>query len=174
MGFGVGDLFSIIGGGAWLAKEAVGEICERQDNLANAELIEAFVSEHTDSELEERLRAEILTVSSYEEIWSELEQYKRDNPVWCKMHEKTGWQGQYTGKYYEPVFGWQDVGKKRLPFFDDKGTVRGKNQQEESILSSNRNIVLQMLLETHGKMRRDIARVEAQKKYPLPKSNRSW
>ena len=26
MGFGVGDLFSIIGGGAWLAKEAVNEI----------------------------------------------------------------------------------------------------------------------------------------------------
>ncbi len=174
MGFGVGDLFSIIGGGAWLAKEAVNEIGERQENLANAELVEAFVSEHTDLELEERLRAEILTASSYEKIWSELEQYKRDNPVWCRMHEQAGWRGQYTGKYYEPVFGWQDVGQKRLPFFDDAGTVRGKNQQEEGILSANRNIVLQMLLEMRGKMRKDIALIEARKQYPLSKSNRSW
>ena len=58
MAFGIGDLFGILGSGAWLAKEGVREISERTDNRNNKELIDAFVAEHTDLELEEKLKKE--------------------------------------------------------------------------------------------------------------------
>lgn len=174
MAFGIGDLFGILGGGAWLAKEGVREISERTDNRNNKELIDAFVAEHTDLELEEKLKKDLLNPALHDSIWAALESYKRDNPVWCKQHEKSGWYGEYTQQFHEPNFGWQDIGNKRVPLLDAKGTVRGKNAQEEGQLAANRNLVLQMLMEMNGKMRHDIALLEARRKYPLPKSNRSW
>ena len=153
MAFGIGDLFGIFGGGAWLIKEGVREIGEQAENRTVNELINSFVAENTDLE---------------------LERYKLENPVWCRQHEKSGWYGEYTQQFHEPNFGWQDIGRKRVPLLDENGTVRGRNAQEESQLAANRNLVLQMLLEMRGKMRYDIALIEARKKYPLPKSKRSW
>lgn len=172
--FDVGDLFSILGGGAWLAKEAVLEICEDQDDLVRSKRIQDFVEENTDQELEGRFNEEILLPSNCEKIWETLELFKRDNPVWCKRHERKGWRGQYTGEYYEPVFGWQDIGHKRIPLFGRNGSPYGKTQREGDVLDDNRKSVLQMLMETHGKMLRNIALTRARKKYPLKKSNRSW
>lgn len=174
MAFGIGDLFGIIGGGAWLAREGIRDICEQVDNRTNKELVDAFVTENTDLELEAKLQKELLNPALHNDIWESLEKFKRDNPVWCKQHEDTGWYGEYTQKFHEPNFGWQDIGHKRVPLLNAKGTVRGKNMQEESQLAANRNLVLQMLMEMHGKMRHDIALIEARKKYPLPKSKRSW
>lgn len=174
MAFGIGDLFGIFGGGAWLAKESVREICEQADNRTNKELIDAFVAEHTSLELEQRLKDELLDPDSHENVWKRLEVYKRENPMLCKKHEKSRWRGQYTQQFYQPNFGWQDIGQRRIPLLDKKDAVRGKNIQEESQLAANRNLVLHMLMEVHGKMRHDIAPLEARKKYPLPKSKRSW
>lgn len=174
MAFGIGDLFALLGGGAWLAKEGVCEICEQTNNRNTKELIDAFIAENTDLELETKLNEELMNPVYHGSIWAALEKHKRENPVWCKQHEKSGWYGEYTKKFYEPNFGWQDIGHKRIPLLDEAGTAHGKNMQEEMQLSANRNLVLQMLMEMHGKMRYDVALLEARKKYPLPKSNRSW
>ena len=160
MAFGIGDLFGIFGGGAWLIKEGVREIGEQAENRTVNELINSFVAENTDLELEKKLTQELLNPASHQDIWEALERYKLENPVWCRQHETN--------------FGWQDIGRKRVPLLDENGTVRGRNAQEESQLAANRNLVLQMLLEMRGKMRYDIALIEARKKYPLPKSKRSW
>ncbi len=173
MAFGIGDLFGILGGGAWLAKEGVREICEQTDNRTNKALVDAFVAEHTDLELEEKWKKVLLDPARHDNIWRTLERYKRDNPVWCRQYEKAGWYGEYTRQLHEPSFGWQDIGNKCVPLLDEKGTVRGRNAQEENRLAVNRSLVLQMLMETSGKMRQDIALLEARKKYPLPKSDRS-
>ncbi len=174
MPFGIGDLFGILGGGAWLAKEGVKEISEQAENRDRNALIDAYVAEHTDPALEEKLKKDLLDPALHDGIWKALESYKLDHPAWCREHEKTGWYGAYTRKFYEPNFGWQDIGLKRVPLLDAKGSVRGRNAQEEERLAANRSLVLQMLLEMHGKMRHDIALLEARKKYPLPKSKRSW
>lgn len=174
MAFGIGDLFGIFGGGAWLIKEGVREIGEQAENRAVNELINSFVVENTDLELEKKLTQELLNPESHQDIWELLERYKLENPVWCRQHEKSGWYGEYTQQFHEPNFGWHDIGRKRVPLLDENGTVRGKNAQEESQLAANRNLVLQMLLEMRGKMRYDIALIEARKKYLLQKSKRSW
>lgn len=168
MGFGVEDLFGILAGGAWLTKEAIKENLELAGNRAHAEKIMSFIEEHTDTQLEENLRKDILNPDCYDSVWIRLETYKRDNPVWCKRHEEKGWQGQYTGVYYEPHFGWQDVGIKRLPFWGDDESAL--NQKERAVFDVNRGIALNLLMQTYGKMSLAMARIKAEEKYPLPKS----
>ena len=171
MPFGVGDLFGIFGGAAWLAKEGIQEMCESVDNATNAELVEKFVQEHSDPELEEKYAQEILIPSNHEGFWRRIETYKRENPVWCRLEDKK-WSrrcGKYKG------YGWWDVGKKRLQITDAKGRLYGKTKYERDILGSNRNDVITLLIETHGKMSSGTAWLEATKfKYPLKKSKRSW
>lgn len=167
--FGVVDLFTILAGGAWLTKESVKSILELEDNKANARQIFSFIEEHTDEALEAKYRADIDNPENSEQIWRTLELFKRDNPVWCKKHENKGWVGQYTHKYYPPLFGWQDVGKKRIPLHAASSASQSKPMTCED-LNINRGLVLNMLMQTHEKMTVSMARSEAEKKYPLPHS----
>lgn len=160
--FGVVDLFTILAGGAWLTKESVKSILELEDNKANARQIFSFIEEHTDEALEAKYRADIDNPENSEQIWRTLELFKRDNPVWCKKHEDKDWVGQ-------PLFGWQDVGKKRIPLHAASSASRSKPRTCEG-LYINRALVLNMLMQTHGKMTVAMARSEAKKKYPLPHS----
>ena len=174
MGFSIGDLFSMIGGGAWLLKESANAIGECADDSVRSALIEAYIAEHTDPILEERLRAEIEDPACCQVIWQRLEEYKRDNPVWCRQHEEQSWRGQHTKKMYSPAFGWQSIGVERIPFRDEQGKLHGKNQTEEKILACNRNRVLALLMHTYGKMTIAEARYYVEEKFPTPKSTRSW
>jgi hypothetical protein len=174
MGFRIGDLFGMIGGGAWLLKESVNAIGEHAGDRTRHALIEAYFAEHTDPILEERVNAEIENPACREAIWRRLEEYKRDNPVWCKRHEKRGWRDKYTGRWVSPPFGWQSIGVERIPFRDEKGRLYGKNQYEAMVLRGNRNRVLNLLMHTHGKMSMTEARYSADEKFPMPKSTRSW
>ena len=167
--FGVADLFTILAGGAWLTKEAVKSSLELEENKANARQIFGFIEEHTDEVLEAKCRADIDNPDCSEQVWRTLELFKRDNPVWCKKHESEGWVGQYTKTYYQPPFGWQDVGKKRIALHTAPSSPQPKSK-ERAALDINRGIILNMLMQTHGKMTVAMARLEAEKKYPLPHS----
>jgi len=167
--FGVTDLFTILAGGVWLTKEAVKSSLELEENKANARQIFDFIEEHTDEILESKCRAYIDNPECSEQIWETLESFKRDNPVWCKKHENEGWVGQYTKTYYQPLFGWQDVGKKRIVLHAASSSLQQKSR-ERAALDINRGIVLNMLMQTYGKMTVAMARLEAEKKYPPPHS----
>lgn len=171
MGFGVTDLFGMIAGGAWLTKEAIKENLELSGNRAQAQQVLAYIEEHTDVELEKRLREELLSPACYDSVWRRIETYKRDNPLWCRQHETAAWQGQYTGTEYQPLFGWQDVGKKRLPFWDESASPDSAASKEAAAsFNTNRGIALSLLMQTYGKTPLAIAQIEAERKYPPPKS----
>lgn len=69
MSFGVGDLFGILGGGAFVTREACIEIGERAEGEERAKLIKAFITEHTDAELEKKLTADVENPSTYNDVW---------------------------------------------------------------------------------------------------------
>lgn len=170
---GVLDLFTILAGGAWLTKETVREIGERGAEQHCAQLYNEFVARHSDLELEHQLRAQIEDPACYDKIWQRLELFKRDNPVWCREHEEKG-RYDANGRYVEPVFGWQFVGKERLPFRSKYGSLYSNNQSESSRLAYNRLLAVCMLMQTYGKMSLVDARDAANKKYPSIPSKRKW
>lgn len=138
MPFGIGDLLSIFGGAAFLAKKAVEEHKEREAALTRNELIQKFVQKYSDLALEERLRQDIRNPEKYNEIWERIESYKA---------RKGGW---YVWKSEHPA--WQDVGRGRLPFRTASGELHAPTQYEDDILCGNRNKALFMLMHTYGKM----------------------
>ena len=178
MGFGVGDLFGIFAGGAWLAKENIASIGEQSVDKTRSELIQAYILENTDSALEEKLRKDIEDPDKYDEIWQRIERFKRDNPtmLWKKLHQKTG-TICYAGFSLLNVrtYGVEDIGKKRLPFRDSTGSMYGKSYAEEARLRDNREIALSLLIWTYGKETKTSAVQNAERIYPLPRGKiRNW
>jgi len=163
MSFGIGDLFSILSGGAWLAKEAAKEAAEKKDDITCAERRRRFIAEHTDLELEEKLKKEIEDPREYESVWQRIEAFKRENCEFCDMHSNE-----------HERFGWAQVGTQRLAFRDKKGGLYGKSLYEETQLKGNRNIALYLLMQTYGKMKLSHAEAVAGRMFPLKESNRSW
>lgn len=147
----IADLYSILGGGAWLLGETAKEIAEYQDKLSNKQLVQAFVAKNTDRELEMEYVRKMEDSSNHPALWERLEAFKRDNPVWCMQHSEQEVYFDQVQTFIHPPFGWQDIGHKRVP-----------------MAGSNRRTILHMLLQTHGKMRQDIAIDEASKRFPLP------
>lgn len=170
---GVLDLFTILAGGAWLTKETVREIGDRGVEQHCAKLYHEFVAQHSDPELERKLNAMVENPSCYDSVWEHIERFKRDNPVWCSQHEEKGCYG-YDGKYIEPGFGWQSVGKERIPFHDMNGSLTPRNLNYSMRLSYNRLLAVSMLMQTYGKMSLVDARGAANKKYPSIPSKRKW
>lgn len=78
---GIGDLFSIFAGGAWLATETAKEIGERAVGEERSRLIKAYIAEHTDPELEQRMMEDVKNPDMYDAVWERIESFKRDNPV---------------------------------------------------------------------------------------------
>lgn len=177
MGFGVGSLFSVLLGGAWLVKETVGEIKEHSGDEVRRRLISSYIDENTDLELEDRLRKDIENPDKYDEIWARIEGYKRDNPtiLWSKIHKTTGTKC-YAGFSLLNCrsFDIADIGERRIPFRDAKGSLYGRNQMEERQLHDNREIALSLLIWTYGKETRDSARNNAERIYPIAPSKRKW
>ena len=177
MSFGVGDLFGILAGGAFVTKEAIKEIGERAESEGRTKLIQAYISESTDIELEKKLKMDIEDPKKYAEVWERIESYKRDNPTtaWCKTHKATG-KKCYPGfsLIYCRSFDVADIGKRRIPFRDAKGGLFGRNQTEEAQLHDNREIALSLLMWTYGKETVNSARKNAENIYPITPSKHQW
>ena len=154
---GVGDLFTILAGGAWLTKEAVNEIGERADDQTRDALIKKYIAEHTDPALERRLWEDVENPVMYDELWRRIETFKRDNPVYCNEDIIKNTKKDYTGIKEIVYSPWYDVGKRR-PLFRD----------------ANPSGLVYLLMQTYGKMKLSHAREEAERLYPIPKSKRSW
>lgn len=153
---GVLDLFTMMAGGAWLTKEAVRETGNRGVEKYRADLIQKYIAEHTDLELEQTWAQKIDDPDCYDEVWTRLESFKRDNPVWCEQHSNKPRYSEYLQKMVGPNFGWQSIGKLRLKKVSDE--LRGT--------------VLNMLMQTHGKNTVIAARQLARLEYPEPESKR--
>lgn len=140
---GILDLFTMIGGGAWLTKEAIRETADRGEEKHKCNLAKRYMEENTDIELEQEF-ARLLDrdYASHDEIWTRLEEFKRDNPVWCEQHSQKPYYCTYTQKFVEPSLNWYHVGRKRQ--------IVGNGV--------NRGTVLSMLMATCGKRTVDAAR----------------
>lgn len=172
---GIGDLFSIFAGGAWLATETAKEIGERAVGEKRSRLIKAYIAEHTDPELEQRMMEDVKNPDMYDAVWERIESFKRDNPVFCDEEAKKSLIKKYDGTYgYTSRFGWQNVGEERLPFRTANGSLYGKSQYQDLELDGNRNIAVMLLMQTYGKMKLSHAKTTAEKLYPIPKTNRNW
>ena len=111
----------------------------------------------------------------YDAVWERIESFKRNNPVFCDEEAKKSLIKKYDGTYdYTSRFGWQNVGKERLPFRTANGSLYGKSQYQDLELDGNRNIAVMLLMQTYGKMKLSHAKTTAKKLYPIPKSNRNW
>lgn len=142
---GILDLFTMIAGGAWLTKETIRETADRGEEKFRDDWIKKYVENNTDIELEQELLKKINTSSA--EVWTRIETFKRDNPVWCNAHEN---------KPEEAVPGWQDVGVTR------------------NLGPGNEPVVLKMAMETYGKVPVRVAQYQAEKAYPEIQSKRKW
>ena len=159
---GIGDLFSIFAGGAWLATETAKEIGEQAVDEERSRLIKAYIAEHTDPKLEQRMMEDVKNPDMY-------------NPVFCDEEAKKFLIKRHDGTYdYASIFGWQDVGKRRLMFRTANGCLYGKSQYEDMELDGNRNIAVMLLMQTYGKMKLSHARATASELYPAQKSKRHW
>lgn len=169
---GVLDFYTMLAGGVWVTKEVVKEIGNQGTMQAQDALVKKYVEEHTDLELEHQLTKMIEDPACYETVWERLETFKREHPVWCSQHEEKGYYSKWDGTYIKPSFGWQDIGKERLEFFENYGTwqypyysIYGRTHSETQRLQANRNCARRMLMQMHGKTTLFCANWEAREKY---------
>lgn len=140
---GVLDLFTMLAGGAWLAKETIRETADRGNEKYKHDLAKQYMEENTDIKLEQDfVRLLDRNCTGHDEIWTRLEEFKRDNPVWCELHSKMPYYCTYTQKFVDPSLNWYHVGRARQIVRDNV----------------NRSTVLNMLMETCGKRTLDAAR----------------
>ncbi len=151
---GVLGLFTMLAGGAWLTKETIRETGERGVEKYRTDMVRKYVAEHTDLKLEQEWAQKIDDPDCFEEVWTRLESFKRDNPVWCEQHSNKPRYSEYLQKMIEPSFGWQSIGKLRFKKIPDE----------------LRSVILNMLMQTHGKNTANAARQLASLEYPTPES----
>lgn len=161
MGFGLGSLFSIFAGAAWVAKEGIRETCWKTDYANYENKIKLFIESHTDPKLEEELKNRIEDPNNWVENWT-------------KMWERIEDYKARGGKYYlqdkdNKYSSWRNVGKERLPIRDKNGTFYGKSEYENMLLSDNRNIMLYLLMQTYDKMTVQHATSVAEDMFDMPK-----
>lgn len=168
---GIFSLFSVLGGGAWLAAESFREMREGDAVRAVDDSRDRYVAKYTDKELEEKYSKEIMDVSKHEALWRRIEEFKRDNPVWCEERRREDFSPY---KIEEETFGWHAVGKRRLDLVGPTGRLYGNNKDETYILECHRNRVVNMLLETHWKFTERVAKTRAASRYPYEASRRRW
>ena len=105
---GIGDLFSIFAGGALGGTETAQEIGERAVGEERSRLIKAYIAEHTDPELEQRMMEDVKNPDMYDAVWERIESFKRDNPVFCDEEAKKSLIKKYDGTYgYTSRFRWE-------------------------------------------------------------------
>lgn len=162
MGFGPVDLISVFLGPAWLAKEAiVGHVRSEAWNT-RGEKIRNYIAENTDPELQIKVEEFVKNPDNYDAIYDYLEQFKRDNPEWCKEHEERVRRcrgldyGEENAWYEEPVrfLDWYNVGKTRFPYWSSE---------------FDRGIAVLMIMNSLGVKTVQQARTDGENIYPKPK-----
>jgi len=170
VGFGVANLYALLGGIGFLAihkaKDAAGEM----EYQSYKEWSSEFLREYTDIELENKLLADIFNPSCHERIWERLEKFKRDNPLVCKRVAGHMRKDEYIRTSYcagkeqqhfrkdAPRFSWDDIG----------------NGRPEAILINEHGWALQMLMMTYGKMTEQRAQLELKRIRNTGDSQKIW
>jgi hypothetical protein len=124
----LGELFWSIFGAGYMAKESVKKTCKSVDDNKRKKMFKDYIVQHTDVELEKKLRAEIRIPSNYDKIWERIEEHKQ------------------RGGALSTECGWKFVGTKRLRYFDEKGRT-----PKDTRLETNRMETLRLLMNTYGK-----------------------
>lgn len=170
---GVLSLYTVLAGGAWLTKEYILEVSEREDDNIRGRAIKNYITEHTDPEIEEQMRKYVATAPD-SKIWKRIETFKRDNPVYCVREIRrnppsivTCYDG--TKRKYVNSICWSRVGNERYSFYASKNT-----QCEQMLASDHRKRAVCYLMQTYGKKAYSHAKAEAERLFPMKKSKRSW
>ncbi len=170
---GVLSLYAILAGGAWLTKEYVLEVSEREDDRVRGQVIKKYITEHTDPEIETQMREYVIKTPD-NKVWERIETFKRDNPVYCarevRRHPpKTVSCYDGTKETYVNCICWSRIGKERRNLYASKNT-----QYEQMLASDHRSEAVCYLMQTYGKKAYSHAKAEAERLFPLKKSKRSW
>ena len=114
---------------------------------------EEFFKKYTDIPLEASYRVASRDPANYDALWERIEQYKAEGGKMALFYENT------------PDTWWKNVGEKRLKIFTDDG-------YENLRMMDNREIMVNLLMNTHGKYESDIAKRDVHMWWPRP--NWSW
>jgi len=126
----------ITAGFAYLFGSSIKETCKDVGIAQKRKLKEEYIALNSDRELEARLGKEILMPSKYNEIWERIERYKRDGGSFYVLRSYD----------YFKKSEWDDVGKSRLPMFNHRGELL------KNCGTINADRILQLLINTYGKM----------------------
>lgn len=192
--FGVDDFLFILGGTAWLTKEGVRTICEDVDDENRNKMVDSFITEHTDRELEEQYVQELFYKPSpnFEDIWERLEKYKRENPVLCRAYDERYREIDSRGRekkgfgLWDIGYRWEHVGRFRALLRWDVNAYQkaqgewGKGKmpkwfvdEQMKKIGNNCGHVCDMLMQTHGKMSFVMATLCANDIFRRPTNKRS-
>ena len=149
----IGSFFTILAAGGWILKESYKELSAGVEADSRDRLMKKFVEEHTDLELESRLLNDIENPEKYNEVWSRIERFKRDNPflIEREIRRIRGDKGDRLHGYV-PRSEWEYVGSTRLPFRTPSGALRCKGLERSMTLEHNRIIALWFLMISYGKL----------------------
>lgn len=134
----LGDLFTMLAGGTYVAKKCFDEINENGKCIDAKLAMDKFIKEHTDFELEKKLKQDIENPNKFNEIYERLEEYKNNN-----------------GRYYlgfQYIWDFRLSNNTRLRLTDRDGGLYGRTKKEADELYENRWVVLEMLMHTYEKM----------------------
>lgn len=124
---------------------------------ANASVFrEKFREKYTDIPLEKSYRDAIRDPANYEALWERIEQYKAEGGKMALFYENT------------PETWWKNVGGKRLKIFTDDGKLRSDDGYENLRMRDNRDIVANLLMNTHGKYTYKLTSSEVFRWWPRP------
>lgn len=121
---------------------------------------EEFFKKYTDIPLEVSYRVASRDPANYDALWERIEQYKAEGGKMALFYENT------------PDTWWKNVGEKRLKIFTDDGKLRSDDGYENLRMMDNREIMVNLLMNTHGKYESDIAKRDVHMWWPRP--NWSW
>lgn len=180
-------VFSILFGAGWVGKQVVSQMYTDGKNAGEYSRQQQYIMLHTDKELELEYVNKIYDETKHDELWRELETFKRDNPVWCGKNEKNR---SHSFIHYTCDIGWQDIGKGRLDLlpYDFTSTTISTYKRTPprytientpwttfhyasyfSMMDDNHEMlctnVLRMLMQTHGLMTFQMAEIDAHHKF---------
>ena len=123
--WGPADWYVMTLGAGFLIGSIIDSITESNDEYKREQIeesIKSYVAQNTDPELEIKVTEYISDVRNFNTVYQYLEDFKQDNPEWCKEREThiTESRGPYWGdwEYYTPPMNyqidWCNIGTKRF------------------------------------------------------------
>lgn len=164
MAFGVDDLLWLLGGISYKAIDGTKKVVSEEKSKTVSEFIQKYIEDSTDAELERSLGSDVSNPQKYEEIWSKIERFHRDNPVsgWCRRYKESAII--YTPQFTTNIphnFSLDDIGKRRLYFWSSAEHKRENKLEMENIFYDYQEIAITLLMWIYGKETRSSARKNA-------------